>query len=462
MSGTNGETSGYSGVLRLIFSAVQENSSTEVFVFSADYTIDSVLTYQQQRITVVDSTEETVVIPVGEAETISGFITFRTLDTTDEIVTTFLDLVAPPSDTTDANADGLFDNPAVYEIVDSVAGGEAVTDDFSTVTISHGTGRLTDSAWNAIPQLDSDIQSWVNAFNYPFCADANLTSVDNIVIPTGLFREFDITAPAGDEPDGDTSGLFFPVWISRIERIGTGSNQLRFFFATHNVTDSAPSTTAEEFAALDILRTGDPGDIIEITPTNDLFLVASGDTLFHQHFGRGHVVLSNLWSGTTSTVDDFFDAFDLILDDPPDTSYTQTSTRISSFGISRVPKYAPTIGESQALKGSTATLSSPVHPSSDNRYVTEGDQGLGDRIDLESQSGITPHTAIERYGQTGALAHRVVSLIVDATELGTSATFYEDEILPRMRFLFGRDPAFGDFWWDGTRLKFFNGDTWVG
>lgn len=175
----------------------------------------------------------------------------------------------PPEDQTDSDSDGFFDNPGIYEIVDSAPGGANVTDDYSLLSLSHGTGLLTDSAWNAIPQLDSDIQSWLTSFNYPFDAAANRTSTIGIIIPSGLFREFDITAPAGDQPTGDNSGTFFPVWISRVERIGTGTNQLRFYFATYNVTDEAadgtPSTTPIEFASLDLSRTFSEGEVVEIT-----------------------------------------------------------------------------------------------------------------------------------------------------------------------------------------------------
>ena len=68
---------------------------------------------------------------------------------------------------------------------------------------------------------------------------------------------------------------------------------------------------------------------------DDLLLVTGSDsTDFEQHFGRGHVVLSSLWDKTTNEVDDFFDDFDLIVDSPPDTDYSQAATRLSSFGIS--------------------------------------------------------------------------------------------------------------------------------
>lgn len=469
ISGTNPdvgtEDAEYTGWVRLIFTANQENSTTEVAVFYADYQINSQLTYQLQRLSIATTDEETVAIDSTEVETVAGFITFRTLDTSETLVAAFLDLVAPPTDTTDSDGDGEFDSPAVYELVDSVAGGINVTEDFASLSLSHGTGLLTDSAMNAIPELDSDIQTWLTSFNYPFQASASRTSVDSITIPNGLFREFDITAPAGDEPTGDVSGTYFPVWISRIERIGTGTNTLRFYFATYNVTDEAvggaPSTEAIEFATMDLPRSGSDGDVVEITPLDDLRLDSSSDsTLSEQHFGRGHVTLSSLWNGTTSVVEDFFTAFELIASDPADTDFSKSSTRLSSYGISRVPKYVPSIGESRALAGSTARRTTPVEPSDSNRYVTELDQGLGNRIDLEAQSGITTNSAIEQYGYAGSLCHKVVRMVVDNTKAGSESTFYDDEVLPRLRILLGRDPAFGDFWYNGTRLLFFNGDSW--
>jgi hypothetical protein len=467
MSGENNVTNGYTGDLRLIFTGNVENSSVEVAIFYADYKIDSALTYQYLRLQVVDAIEETIVISPTESETVTGFITFRTLDTNDEIVRDFLNLLAPPGNVTDSNSDGLYDFPAIYEIIDTVPGGTNVTDDFSESSLSHGTGLLTDSAWNAIPQLDSDNQSWLVSFNYPFDAKASRTSIDNIVIPAGLFREFDIVAPAGDNPTGDSSGTFFPVWVSRIERIGTGTNELRMFFATYNVTDSevggSPSTAIIEFATLDLTRSFTDGEIIEIVPSNNLKLITGGSSSsFNQHFGRGHVVLSSLWDKFTNDIDQFFDSFDSIVGSPIDTEFSKSSTRISSFGISRVPKYIPTIGESRAMVGSTARLSVPIYPSDSNRYITEQDQGLGNQIDLESVVGIVPNSSIDKYGYTGALAHRCVKMTVSADTLGDNPTTYNNDVLPRLRILLGRDPKFGDFWYNGTRLMFYNGDSWQG
>ncbi len=457
MSGLNGTTDGYSGVLRLIFTANVINSLTEVAIFYADYEIHSNLTYQPQRLNVVTSDEESVAINPGESETVAGFLIFRTLDLDLEETMNFLNILDPPSDTT-IGSDGFYINPTEYEVANSISGGPTIINDFSIFSMSHGTGLLTDSAWSSIPQLDSDTQSWLISFNYPFDANANRVSGDNITIPGGLFKEFSITAPAGDRPSDDNSGLTYPVWLSRIEK--TDTNQLRFYFATYNITDNSPSTVAIEFATLDLSRTMVHNEIVDIIPASNLLLQDGSE--FGQHFGRGHVVLSSLWEHITNDVNNFFDAFDLIPVTPADTEFSISSTRISSFGVSRVPKYIPTIGQSHALRGSTSRRTTQISPSNDNRYVTELDQGLGNQVDLESRPGITPHSAIDRYGHAGSLNHRIVRLVVDATAVGDSPTFYNDHVLPRLRALLGRDPQFGDFWFNGTRLLFMNGDSWQG
>lgn len=465
MSGDNDVTAGYTGVLRFVFSGSVVGSETEVALFYADYEIENDLTYQPSRISIATTDEDNTAIEPSESETVAGFITFRTLDNTLTSIQTFFDLLAPPSDTTDSNADGFFDDPAVYEVVDTVAGGANVTEDFGTTSLNHGTGLLVDNAWNAIPELDSDIQSWLVSMNYPFDADANRTSSGSVEIPVGLFREFDITAPAGDNPTADTSGLYFPVYISRIERRDASSTQLRFYFATYNVTDEVsggtPSTTPVEFAVLDLDSNLTPGDIVEIVPADNLMLETGSDAdNFVQHFGRGHVVLSSLWGGTTTEVADFFAAFEDIVTDPADTSFSAGATRIGSFGISRVPKYTPTIGQSQALFGSTSRRDPAVHPDYDNRYVCEQDQGLGQRVDLEAEDGITPNASIDRYGYSGSLCHQMIKLVVDAGNLGSDSGYYDAHILPRLTILLGRAPAFGDIWYNGTRFMMFNGDSW--
>jgi len=464
ISGTN--STSYTGWLRLIFTANVQNSTTEVAVFYADYHIDSNLTYQLIRLQAVQSPEESVSINSSETETVAGFLIFQTLNTSLQTTIDFYDLLAPPDDNTDADSNGFYDIPSVYELSDTAVGGTNVTDDFSTSGTSHGTGLLTDSAWCAIPLADSDIQSWVTASNFPFDATASRRSTDGIAIPVGLFREFNLTAPAGDQPSGDTSGLFYPVWISRIERVGTGTTQLRFYFATYNVTDTEaggqPSTETVEFASMDLLRSYSEGNVIEIVPIDNLQNKSSSSEEWEQGFGRGHVVLSSVWDDTTAIVSDFFDEFASILDNPADTTFSQGNTRISSFGLSRVPKYVPTIGQSRALLGSTSRRTTEVPPSYDNRFVTELDQGLGNQVDLESKPGITPNSAVDRFGYSGSLCHKSIRLIVDGTKVGTDPTYYDTVILPRLRILLGRDPIYGDEWFNGTRFMRFSGDAWVG
>lgn len=459
LSGHNGSTEGYSGFLRLIFTANVQNSTVEASVLYADYQIDSSLTFQISRLLPVTSVEEANAIPSSEAETVAGFITFNTLDQTRADVVDFLEIVAPPAVPVDNNSDGFFDNPTSYEISDSPVGGLSVTGDFNLLSMAHGTGLLTDSAWNAIPLLNSDVQSWINTFNYPFDSEANRVSVDGITIPSGLFKEFVITAPGGDQSTGDNSGLTFPVWVSRIERIGTGTSQVRFYFSTFNV--ASPSTAPVEFATLDLLRSYTSDEVVEIAPLTDLYLKGSANWM--QGFGAGHVVLSTLWDKFTSEVDNFFNAFGSIIHTPPDTVYSHSSTRISSFGVNRVPKYVPTVGQNAALRGSSSRLVIPIDPSSTNLYVTEAHQGIGDQIDLEAQAGITPDVAIDRYGYTGGLARRTIKLVIDSTKVDNSNNnYYTSIILPRLRILLGRDPVFGDEWFNGTRFVKFTGDSWVG
>jgi len=201
--------------------------------------------------------------------------------------------------------------------------------------------------------------------------------------------------------------------------------------------------------------------VVEIESISNLFNVTGTDSeSWNQDFGKGHVVLSSRWGGTTSIVSDFFDSFLTVLDDPADVVFVQESTSLSSYAVSIVPKYSPTQGQAEALKG---TLDGTSVPGSTNRYVVEDDQGLGTQVDFSVEESIPTEDRenddISRYGWTGSLAHRVVKLEVDAS--GDSHD-YENDILPRLKVLFGRDLVFADRWWDGTRLKFYDGDKWVG
>ena len=460
VSGLNpdGSAQVYDGKLRLVFTANQVGSAVEVSIFQVDYVIDSDLTYQIMPITIPSATEETNPIDPGESETVAGWVTFRTLDTTDATVQAFLDLLAPPIGETE-DSGGEYPNPSVYQIVDSNPGGPQNPSDFDILAMSHGTGLLTLSAWNPIPQLDSDIETWLVAFNYPYDADATLQSGTDpsIIVPFALFREFNIVAPASDEPTGEASADYFPVYLSGIERLDAEADNIKFYFSTFAVE---PKTrTPIEFATLELNRNYDAGRVLPIIPNENLWPVY--DTAdFYQGFGLGHVVLSSKWGGTTSEVDDFFDLFKGLITDPPKAGFSQTAGRVSSFGISRVPENIPTYGMFEALKGSRWPDSPPEE---DNRFVVEADQGKGTAVDFTTDPTLPVdkrvNPDIEGTGYAGSLAHHLVWLIVNSDGENHN---YADDILPRLKILLGRDPIFGDQWYDGTRFKTYNGDSWIG
>jgi len=454
--GTGATDDDYTGVLRLVFTANDSGSTTEVALFTLDYNIASTNTYHRATLVAASSTDEPLAIDPSEASTIAGYAIFRTLDLDDATVQAFLDFVAPPADTTDSDSDGEFDTPAIYHLMDSTAG------EFGSSAMVHGTGVLVSSASNAIPDSEAQIASWITAFNYPFRFNASRSSASPtvITIPSDLFTEFDISVPAGDEPTDDMSGTFFPVWITRILRNDVTADSITFYFATYSVVDDTPSTAPVEFAYLTLERTFTSAQVVEIVPTGNLYgIEGTASDLFNQHFGRGHVVLSTLWGGTTDEVQDFFDAFEAIVGDPAQVIFTKANSILSSYALSRVPKYVPTIGENQALKGTTARKDTIVYPSDDNRYVTEQDQGLGNQVDFEAVTGITTNVDIERYGYEGGLVCRRVKLVVNTS--GTAHN-YDDDVLPRLRCLLGRDPIYGDMWLNGTRWLTYTGDTWIG
>lgn len=66
-----------------------------------------------------------------------------------------------------------------------------------------------------------------------------------------------------------------------------------------------------------------------------------------------------------------------------------------------------------ALVGTTSSWQTPVVPGASNRFVSEQDQGLGDSVDFDLVTTLTPNSAIERVGYKGALNHRIVKLVVD-------------------------------------------------
>lgn len=452
----------YTGTLRLVFLGNEEGSTTEVALFQVDYDIDSTLSYQRSRLSIPTVTEESNPVDTSEAETIDGFITFATQDTTDTTVMDFLDNVPPPIDTTDGDSDGEFDTPAIYQIADAEAGGEGVSNDFTLVGMAHGTGLLVDSAFNALTPVDSTALNIVTSLNYPFDSSTTVQSSSHpgIVVPAGMFAEFDVVVPSPDEPSNDTSGTTQPVWMSKIVRDDTASetNTIQIRLATYAV--DVASTAALEFAQLTLDPTMSPGDIVAIEPIENLFSTQSGEADWMQGFGEGHVTLSTKWGTTSGEIDSFFETIGAVTDNPPEVLFAQATGRISSWATSRVPSTIPTAGQSEALAGSLGTT---LPPSDTNPYVVEGDQGAGTQVDFDSTSELSDslrnNPDIERYGYTGSLAHRMVILKVDSTGENHD---YATDILPRLRILLGRDPDYFDFWFDGTVLKFYiPGTGWV-
>lgn len=461
LSGVNVDSSNseYSGYIRLIFTANSQGSSQEVALFKTDYRIDSDLTYQLARLSILSPGEEPLILPESESETVGGFVTFRTLDLTDAGVQAFYSVVGPPLDPSNVDSNGFYLAPVSVGLNDSLPGGSGVTGDFSFVSVSHGTGLLTVSAYNPIPAVDATISTWLATFNYPFESTATLqsSSASGVAVPTGLFKEFNLVAPAGDEPTNDISGNFYPVWLNRVVRLDPTADTLEFIFATFNA--ESPSLVPVEFASLILERGTATNTRLSINPIENLFPTKAGDTLWQQGFGKGHVALSDLWDATGGAVDDFFDSFLTIIDDPAQAVFTKEATLLSSYSLTRVPDTTPTEGQALALRGTRDGVSDP---SSTNRFVVEGDQGLGDQVDFATNTSLPEdrreNPDIERFGFTGSLAHRVVKMVMNTD--GTNHD-YQNDVLPRLRLLFGRDPIFGDGWWDGTTLKFFNGDTWV-
>jgi len=468
ISGTNiGGSAGdaITGKLRLVFSAQQKGSASEVAMFFVDYLIDSVFTYQLNRITIADSAEEPNPIDPGEATTVDGFVTFRTQNLADAAVQDFFKKLAPPDGATDSDSDGIFDVPAVYEMVGTGPGGITTPDDFLEAALDHGTGILVDSAWNAIPDQNANVNSWLEATNFPFRIGASRTAVNGITVPKILFTEMSITAPERDEASDDDTRQNFPVWLSSIERLDDLASSLKITFSTHSI-DPAGVPKDVEFGTLTLERSMAPGTVVDIVPSDDLLgRVGTESESFMQGFGSGHVVLSSLWGATTDEVDNFFNSFLAILDVPPLATFTQDAGILSFLSVDRSPRWSPTRDQFSALAGSTARREVPVNPSDDNRYVTEKDDGLGDAIDFRTKPGFpdelreNPH--IEPVGYVGGLVHPIVKLVVDAEGLSADNMDYETHILPRLTCLLGRNPEFSDFWFDGTLLKFFTGNAWI-
>jgi hypothetical protein len=383
-------------------------------------------------------------VAAAEVATIGGSIIFKTADVTDTEVDAFLDLVTPGT-------------PGMYEIADSVGG--TGSESFQIASMEYGTGLITSGGYNAMTDLGSDPANWLEAFNYPFDITVTQMSSDDLtkVISKGMFSDFDICAPTSDQPTGDVTGEFFPVWISKIEKIADAPGTLVLYFSTYSIQQPG---TAVEFATMTLLDTYVAGRIVEITPEDHLYTQQTGtDATWFQEFGRGHAQLSGSWGAAGGGFATFFTQFPSIAGLDTVFDFSLTHTRVSSFGLSRVPQYSPTAGQADALTGTSARLTTPAHPADANRYVTELDEGAGNSIDLDLAIG-SSNSAIAQFGNAATRSHKLIKLIIDTTE--EDDTLYVDEILPRLTILLGRAPIFGDQWYNGTRFLWHNGDSWVG
>jgi hypothetical protein len=262
----------------------------------------------------------------------------------------------------------------------------------------------------------------------------------------------------------DTIEENFPVYLSRIRRLNDASTKLQLVFSTTNTIIGSSSDELIDFATLtldkgDFGSTSGPGALIEISPLLNLRnnSDASAD-LFKQNFGSGFVILSSEWS-TNAAIGEFFDSFSSVVDEPPERYF---NSQLNEFALHRTPSNIPTIGESQALAGSTSRRTQPIHPSSDNLYITESDQGLGEKVDFRELSEFTSNDDIDPIAYKGSKLTQSFVLVVNTAN---DANFdYDNDILPRIRHLIGRDPIQGDEWFDGTTFKKYDqiSKTWIG
>ena len=94
--GSNNPTEGYSGTIKAIFAANIINSVTETFILMAEYNINSDQTYQVAKLEAATDYETPgQAINPNESQTVTGFITFRTLNADLEVNRAFFDLLAP-------------------------------------------------------------------------------------------------------------------------------------------------------------------------------------------------------------------------------------------------------------------------------------------------------------------------------------------------------------------------------
>jgi hypothetical protein len=447
----SGGTGSTTGTFRLVFTGIPFGGSSEIGLFYVDYIIDSTLSFQIVYVSPCTSTEFNPSISPTEYQTIAGYIIFRTLDT--ELEAAFIDALAP------SITSGGF---VAYDMSDTEIGGSGVDGDYTFPAVIHGTGLLVVSAYNLVPPMGIDYESILNSLGYPWRIGANLSSVDGtsngvITIPSGMFDQFTLSAPVGDR-DSQVLEDNFPVLCTRVRRLDPASNNLEFVFSTYNTIIGSNNKELIEFATLTLNRSNTPGTLIEIVPFKNLRNNTDPDSAtFAQNFGSGYVILSSIWA-TSNVVAQFFDSFLSIINDPADRLF---NANLGEFALHRAPMQVPTLGESSALAGSTSRRQNPIHPSDNNRYICESDQGIGDAVDLIA-NGFTENSDIDNFGYTGSLCRRSIVLRVNSAN---DANFdYDKDILPRLRKLLGRDPIHADEWFDGVVWKRFDSlsGTWIG
>jgi len=451
---SNATDDDFTGIIRMVFAGNIVGSSNEVGLFYVDYQIDSSLTYQIKTIRPVTVNEHPNPLPSTEESSIAGFVVLRTLDVVEN--ESFFISIAPPDSSGVTDASTI--DPIDYEISDTPAGGSSIEGDFSFSAVLHGTGLLIPSSYNVVPPVGATELTILSAINYPWKIDANLVSNDQIVtIPSLLFSELSITAPMGNR--SSDVGDNYPVVLNRVRRLDSNANSIEFVFSTRSTIIGDDSSTLIEFASVVLDRTMEAGDEVEIVPLNNIKSVNDPlNQLFSQNFGSGFAKLSSQW-GLNSAITDFFDSFKTINDEPADRFFNAV---LSDFSVERTPLNIPTVGEASALAGSTARRSTPINPSDDNRYVTESDQGLGDKIDFRDLPEFDPNDDIDPIAYSGSfLAKSFVLKVNTSNEVGYD---YSDDILPRIVKLLGRNPVHGDEWFDGTTFKKYDqlSDAWIG
>jgi len=441
-SGTNG-TGSYTGNLRLYFTAEDSTSGIETYLFYIDYDIDSDLTYQICPINMV--TDETPHIDTTSFAAMSGYVLMKTVDFSDS---TFISLltdvlyppIAPLTETTG-------------ELEDSAAGGSSNPSDFDSSSMSHGTGILTLSAFNIIPAVDTIIDNWLIATNFPFRVNLGRQSIGSspLIIPQGLFYELSITAPAPDLYPSSTDDVF-PVWISKIERNDPAASEITIYFSTYDIEHSASGYKTIQFASLTLARTDRQNDIKHITAIAPLYYGKTSSD-WYQGFGEGHVMLSAKW-GSSSLSTEVKAMFDACAANTQDYfEFNMTQTMLSPYAVHRVPKNIPTNGQFAALKG---TLGDSNPPNSSNEFVVKNDSGLGEAVDLAATYGSKVGIADIGYKAT----HAVAFVKLEVTAESDSYDF-DTDIKPRLEALFGRTLKFGDFWFNGVILSMYDGEKFI-